>query len=64
MPVYLLQFGHHGSGDAELCATSGMTMHNDRLYVAEFSNGRVSVFQLDGQFCSIFYWVGELKISL
>ena len=62
--MYLLQFGHHGSGDAELCAPSGTTMHNDRLYIAEFGNAHVSVFQLDGQFCSIFYWVGEFMMSL
>ena len=43
---YLLQFGHHGSGDAQLCTPSGMTIHNDRLYIAEFISGRVSEFQL------------------
>ena len=30
-----------------------MTIHNDRLCIAEFGNGRVSVLQLDDQFCSI-----------
>ena len=50
---YLLQIGHYGSGNGQLYSPAGITVHNDRLYVAEYSNCHISVFQLNGQFCSI-----------
>ena len=47
---YILQFGKHGSGDGELSHPSGITAYNDRVYVAESDNHRISVFHCDGQF--------------
>jgi len=55
--VYLLQFGHEGlenfqiNSPGQLCNPFGITVHNDRLYIAEYSNHHISVFQLNGQFC-------------
>jgi len=51
--VYLLQFGYRGSGNGQLYSPYGITVHNDRLYIAEYNNQRISVLQLNGQFCWI-----------
>ena len=48
---FLLQFGHEGTGDGQLLCPCGITIHNERLYVAD--NQRISVFQLNGQFYCI-----------
>ena len=48
---YLLQFDHKGTGDGQLLYPCGITVHNERLYVAECN--RISVFQLNGQFYCI-----------
>ena len=40
---YLLQFGKQGKGNGELDCPLGITMHNDRYYVAQF-NYHISVF--------------------
>ena len=48
---YLLQFGHMGTEDGQLLCPCGITVHNERLYVAECN--RISVFQLNGQFYCI-----------
>ena len=52
--AYLLQFGTEGSGNGQLKFPVGIVVHNHTIYVAEFRNNRISVFQLDGQFSSIF----------
>ena len=57
---YLLQFGRRGPGNGQLYNPHGMTVHNNRLYIAEYNNRRISVFQLNGQFCSIIR-SGQLK---
>ena len=51
--AYLLQFGTQGSGSGQLYYPIGITFHNDKLYVAEHNNQRVSVFHPDGQFSHI-----------
>ena len=57
---YLLQFGRYGSGNGQLSNPFGITVHNDRLYIADRINKRISVFQLNGQFCSI---IGSGQLS-
>ena len=57
---YLLQFGHYGTGNGQLYSPGGITVHNERLYIAENSNRRISVFQLNGQFCCI---IGSGQLS-
>ena len=51
--TYLLHFGTQGSGNGQLKHPLGIIVHNDKLYVAEYNNNRISVFQLDGQFSHI-----------
>jgi len=51
--VYLFQFGYRGSRNGQLNSPYGIIVHNDRLYIAENGNQRISVFQLNGQFCCI-----------
>ena len=48
---FLLQFGCYGNGEGELICPCGITVHNEKLYVAD--NERISVFQLDGQFSCV-----------
>ena len=48
---FLLQFSHEGTGDGRLLCPCGITIHNERLYVAD--NQRILVFQLNGQFYCI-----------
>jgi len=50
----LLQFGKRGFGSGELNDPSGITVHNDRVLVADQENSRISVFQTDGQFSHTF----------
>ena len=50
---YLVQFSYVTALNGQFSTPSGVTVHKDRLYVAEYSNNRISVFQLDGQFCCI-----------
>ena len=50
---HLLHIGYQGSVNGQLNSPIGITVHNERLYIAECSNSRISVFQLNGQFCSI-----------
>ena len=48
---YLLQFGKHGSGDGMLYNPSGITAHDDRIFVAYQGNNKcIAVFHCDGQF--------------
>ena len=50
---YILQFGTQGSGDGQLSFPLGIVVHGDELYVAEYENNRISIFQLDGRFSRI-----------
>ena len=50
---YSLQIGCNGSRNGRLSNPCGITVHNDRLYIVDYSNGCISVFQHNGQFCSI-----------
>ena len=51
---YMLQFGCRGSEDGELWAPAGLTVYNDKVYVSESNNKRISVFQSDGKFHNTF----------
>ena len=51
---YLMQFGSKGASDGQLNLPYGVAIHCDKLYVADFSNKRISVFQVDGKFCTFF----------
>ena len=51
--AYLFQFDTQGSGNGQLQRPLGIIVHNGKLYVAEYGNSRISVFQLDGQFSHI-----------
>ena len=46
-----------GSGNGQF---STITVHNERLYIAEYSNSRISVFQFDCKFCCI---IGSGQLS-
>ena len=51
--AYLFQFGRQGSGNSQLKSPLGITVHDGKLYVGEWGNNRISVFQLNGQFSHI-----------
>ena len=51
--AYLFQFGTHGSDKGQLKYPLGILVHNRKLYVGDWDNYRISVFQLDGQFSHI-----------
>ncbi|XP_065908129.1 tripartite motif-containing protein 2-like [Dysidea avara] len=57
----LLQFGSQGSAEGQLHFPCGITVHNNRVYVAEDSNQCISVFQTNGQFCQR---IGEGNLSV
>ena len=57
---YLLQFGGKGIRKGKLNHPVGITSHQDKVYVADRENNRISVFQNDGKFCSI---IGEGQLS-
>ena len=48
---YLLQFGGEDSENGKLKHPVGLVIHNHQVYVAEYANKCVSVFQTDSQFC-------------
>ena len=50
----MLQFGGFGTADGQLKSPHGITTHNGRVYVADYGNHRISVFQHSGQFCISF----------
>ena len=57
MPVvtsYLLQFGSNGASDGQLSSPVGVTVHSEKVYVADSGNKRISVFQINGKFCISF----------
>ena len=51
---YLLQLGSKGASDGQLNSPYGITVHSDKVYIADFSNKRISVFQTNGKFCISF----------
>ena len=51
--IYLLQFGCYGSGKGRLNGPTGVVVRDDRVFVADRDNGRVSVFHLNGRFSRI-----------
>ena len=50
---YLCQYGSQGSCNGQLLHPLGVVVRDDKVYVGEWSNQRISVFQLDGQFSHI-----------
>ena len=50
---YLLKFGSHGSGNGQLNGPIGITTHNNKVFVTEDGNHRISVFHTNGQFSHI-----------
>ena len=56
---YLAQIGSAGSGEGQLQGPRGLCVDHDwRLYVAEATNNRISVFKTDGTFSHI---TGNMK---
>jgi len=51
--TYLLQFGQYGSNNGQLSCPCGVVVHNDKVFVADGNNCRVSVFHVNGQFSHI-----------
>ena len=49
---FLMQFGSKGTSDGQLIGPFGVTIHDDKLYIADKGNKRISVFT--GQFCFTF----------
>jgi sugar lactone lactonase YvrE len=48
---FISKFGSSGSGDGQLSTPRGICLDRDgRVYVSEYSNNRVSVFEADGTF--------------
>ena len=50
---YLNQFGSYGSGNGQLNHPIGITIHNNKVFVTENNNQRISVFHTNGQFSHI-----------
>ena len=48
---YLLQFGSQGKDVGEFGYIYGITVHNDRVYVADYGNHCIPVFKTNGEFC-------------
>ena len=64
---FLLQFGNKGNGDGELNGPYGIAIHINKVYVADYHNKRISVFQTDGQFCFSFgsdYLAGPQDVTV
>ena len=57
---YLFQFGGMGAGEGQLNYPIGITTHQNKLYIADRKNNRISVFQNNGQFHCI---IGQKKLS-
>ena len=57
---YLFWFGGEGNGQGQLNRSLRVTTHQDRVYVADRENKRISVFQNDGKFCTI---IGQQQLS-
>ena len=48
---YLLQIGCNGSRNGQLYSPSGITVYNDRLYIVDYSNGRISLLVVMDNCC-------------
>ena len=48
---YLMQFGSKGANDGKLNRPYGIAVHYDKVYVVDYGNKCISVFQDDGKFC-------------
>ena len=57
---YLLQFGGEGAAEGQLNYPVGITTHQDKVYVADRDNRRISVFQNDGKFYGV---IGQCQLS-
>ena len=57
---YLLQFGGEGAGKGMLNHPTRITTHQDKIYVADRQNNRISVFENDGKFSTI---IGQKYLS-
>jgi len=53
-PRFLRQWGKEGSDKGEFHAPIGLAVADDKLFVADFHNGRVQKFTLDGKFLAAF----------
>jgi len=47
---YLLRFSSFGFDDGEMEYPEGLTVHNGKVYVADYGNKHISVFLTDGTF--------------
>ena len=50
---YVCEYGKQGKGDGDLDSPLGVVIHSNKVFIADTRNRRISVFQLNGQFCSI-----------
>ena len=50
---YLHHISSNGSGNGQLLGPMGITTHNDKVFVTESSNCRISMFHTNGQFSQI-----------
>ena len=50
---HLLQFGDKGAGNGQLSSPIGITTHNNKVFVTDCSNSRISVFCTNGQFSHV-----------
>ena len=57
---YLLQFGGKGVGEGQLNHPVGIITHQDKVYVADRGNNRISVFKNDGKFYAV---IGQQQLS-
>ena len=58
---YLLQFGKFGSDCSQLFSPVGITVYNDKIFVADYCHSCISVFQCNGQFSNTI-GTGHLKL--
>ena len=56
---YLLQFGKVEHDDGEMSSPNGLTVHNSKVYVADYCNNRISVFHTDGKFHDFHHTIGR-----
>ena len=57
---YVTRFGSKGSAPGELSCPSSLTINNNIVYVTEYNNNRVSIFNTTGTFLHCFSKTGEL----
>ena len=54
-------FGSKGAGPGELGKPEGVAIDGDRVYIAEYANHRVSIFNTEGHFLKSYGCKGETK---